>query len=120
MHYKRKKPKNSRAGCLMCKEWKVNGFRTESEGGESWSDHVRREADAMELSGLETKRKAKSKKRKYTIECKSIKKSRFWAKEWTVFKRYKIKESRDEALKTLKSKELRRFNPYLQYRKGKV
>ena len=24
-HHKRKRPKNSRAGCLMCKPWKVNG-----------------------------------------------------------------------------------------------
>ncbi len=26
MHYKRKKAKNSRAGCLMCKPHKMNGF----------------------------------------------------------------------------------------------
>jgi hypothetical protein len=24
-NHKRKKPKNARAGCLMCKPWKVNG-----------------------------------------------------------------------------------------------
>lgn len=24
-HHKRKRPKNRRAGCLMCKPWKVNG-----------------------------------------------------------------------------------------------
>lgn len=28
MHHKRKRPKNSRAGCLMCKPWKVNGAPT--------------------------------------------------------------------------------------------
>jgi hypothetical protein len=26
MHHKRKRPKNARGGCLMCKTWKVNGF----------------------------------------------------------------------------------------------
>ncbi len=25
MHHKRKRPKNRRAGCLMCKPWKANG-----------------------------------------------------------------------------------------------
>jgi hypothetical protein len=25
VHHKRKRPKNRRAGCLMCKPWKVNG-----------------------------------------------------------------------------------------------
>ena len=25
MHHKRRRPKNRRAGCLMCKPWKVNG-----------------------------------------------------------------------------------------------
>lgn len=24
-HHKRRRPKNRRAGCLMCKPWKVNG-----------------------------------------------------------------------------------------------
>jgi hypothetical protein len=26
MHFKRKRPKNARAGCLMCKPHKANGF----------------------------------------------------------------------------------------------
>ena len=26
MHHKRKKPKNSRSGCLMCKANKINGY----------------------------------------------------------------------------------------------
>jgi len=42
MHHKRKRPKNSRAGCLMCKPWKVNGFATERKDGERFSDHKRR------------------------------------------------------------------------------
>ncbi len=42
MHHKRKHPKNSRAGCLMCKLWKVNGFATERKDGERFSDHKRR------------------------------------------------------------------------------
>lgn len=27
MHFKRKKPKNSRSGCLMCKPHKMNGAK---------------------------------------------------------------------------------------------
>ena len=42
MHHKRKRPKNGRAGCLMCKPWKVNGFATERKEGERFSDHKRR------------------------------------------------------------------------------
>jgi len=42
MNHKRKRPKNRRAGCLMCKYWKVNGFATERKDGERFSDHKRR------------------------------------------------------------------------------
>lgn len=42
MNYKRKRPKNRRSGCLMCKYWKVNGFATHRVGGESFSNHARR------------------------------------------------------------------------------
>lgn len=42
MNHKRKRPKNRRSGCLMCKPWKVNGFATERKDGEKFSDHRRR------------------------------------------------------------------------------
>lgn len=29
-HHKRKRPKNRRAGCLLCKPWKANGFARRS------------------------------------------------------------------------------------------
>ncbi len=32
MHHKKKKPKNSRAGCLMCKPNKMNGWNKEKLG----------------------------------------------------------------------------------------
>jgi hypothetical protein len=44
MHHKRHRPSNRRAGCKMCKPWKVNGFRTEAREGEKFSDHRRRHA----------------------------------------------------------------------------
>lgn len=44
MHHKRRRPRNARAGCKLCKPWKVNGFRTERPDGETFSDHRRREA----------------------------------------------------------------------------
>jgi hypothetical protein len=45
MHHKRKRPKNARAGCLLCKPWKVNGFATKRTEGEAITDHVRRHAE---------------------------------------------------------------------------
>jgi hypothetical protein len=41
-HHKRKRPKNQRAGCLMCKPWKMNGFGQGKPDAESASDHRRR------------------------------------------------------------------------------
>ena len=43
MNHKRKRPKNQRAGCLMCKYWKVNGYSTEKKDGEQFGSHRRRE-----------------------------------------------------------------------------
>lgn len=45
-NHKRKRPRNQRAGCKMCKGWKVNGFRTERRDGERFSDHRRRSEPA--------------------------------------------------------------------------
>ena len=42
MNRKRKRPKNRRGGCLLCKPWKVNGFATERQNGERFSNHRRR------------------------------------------------------------------------------
>jgi len=44
MNHKRGKARNQRAGCKMCKPWKVNGYRTERYDGERLSDHKRRVA----------------------------------------------------------------------------
>ena len=42
MHHKRGKARNRRAGCKLCKPWKINGVRTERLDGEKFSDHRRR------------------------------------------------------------------------------
>lgn len=42
MHHKRGRARNRRAGCKMCKRWKVNGVRTERADGEKFGDHRRR------------------------------------------------------------------------------
>lgn len=47
MNHKRGRARNRRAGCKLCKPWKMNGVRTES-GGEAWSDHKRRASAAPE------------------------------------------------------------------------
>lgn len=49
MNHKRGRPRNRRAGCKMCKPWKVNGFRTGRRDGEKFSDHRRRIAAGDEL-----------------------------------------------------------------------
>jgi len=36
-HHKRRRPKNRRAGCLMCKPWKANGA---SDGSRYWIPKV--------------------------------------------------------------------------------
>ena len=42
MHHKRKRARNARAGCKLCKPWKANGVRNERADGERFSDHRRR------------------------------------------------------------------------------
>ena len=51
-NHKRRKPKNSRAGCLMCKPWKVNGQNKESKANAKPADFKRKEAMKQELAGL--------------------------------------------------------------------
>lgn len=50
MNHKRRRPKNRRAGCRLCKPWKANGHRTERADGERFSDHRRRLAADREIS----------------------------------------------------------------------
>ncbi len=54
MHHKRKRPRNRRAGCKLCKPWKVNGFRTERKDGERFSDHRRRHAAPAEFQTIKS------------------------------------------------------------------
>lgn len=60
MPHKRGKRRNVRAGCKMCKPWKVNGVRTERPEGEKFGDHRKRVAAAVAiaiaLSGCATTR----------------------------------------------------------------
>ena len=48
-NHKRKRAKNRQCGCLLCKPWKVNGYRTERLGGKRFSDHRRRKFAAEEI-----------------------------------------------------------------------
>jgi hypothetical protein len=48
MHFKRGKARNARAGCKLCKPWKVNGFHTGRLAGERFSDHRRRSSATLE------------------------------------------------------------------------
>lgn len=48
-HHKRGKRKNRRAGCIMCKPWKMNGYGKDSPGWEKFSDHVRRQVAQQDI-----------------------------------------------------------------------
>lgn len=49
MHHKRRRARNRRAGCKLCKPWKINGFRTERIEGEKFSDYRRRRFATIDL-----------------------------------------------------------------------
>lgn len=48
MHHKRGRPKNRRAGCLMCKNNKVNGFPKHKKVGHTGFGKIRDEHCAKE------------------------------------------------------------------------
>lgn len=50
MNHKRRRPRNRRACCKLCKPWKINGVRTGSISGEKFSDHVRRVSARLAMS----------------------------------------------------------------------
>ena len=45
MHHKRKKRRNLRAGCKMCKPWKINGVNKWAKHQAKASDFRRRQED---------------------------------------------------------------------------
>lgn len=45
MHHKRKKRRNLRAGCKMCKPWKINGVNKWAKNQAKPSDFRRRQSD---------------------------------------------------------------------------
>ena len=53
-HHKRKRSKNQRAGCLMCKPWKMTGYAQNRPDGESFSDHRRRHSAGSELNDFQS------------------------------------------------------------------
>jgi hypothetical protein len=48
-HHKRRRLRNRRGGCKLCKPWKLNGFHTERADGEKFSDHRRRTLAAEQI-----------------------------------------------------------------------
>ena len=48
-HHKRRRPKNRRSGCLLCKPWKMNGFAKGRLDAERLSDHRRRDSADQEI-----------------------------------------------------------------------
>lgn len=50
-HHKRRRPRNQRAGCKMCKPWKINGAGDSNmmEHPEKWSDYKRRKFQKQDM-----------------------------------------------------------------------
>jgi len=48
-HHRRGRAKNRRAGCLLCKPWKANGYGKNRRDRERFSDHRRRDAASREI-----------------------------------------------------------------------
>lgn len=49
MNHKRRRPRNRRAGCKMCKPWKINGVGKHTIKSEAFSDYKRREFQSRDL-----------------------------------------------------------------------
>ncbi len=47
MHHKKKRLVNRRAGCKLCRPWKINGVRSDNLEGERFSDLGRRYAQSL-------------------------------------------------------------------------
>ena len=54
MNFKRKKPRNSRAGCKLCKPWKISGIARTNEIFEQRCDHKRRIFAIRDIREAET------------------------------------------------------------------
>ena len=52
MNHKRKRPKNRRAGCLLCKPHKANGAKGRKTE-QTMQERVARERDAFELAEVD-------------------------------------------------------------------
>jgi hypothetical protein len=55
MHHKRRRPKNRRAGCLLCKPHKANGAKG-SEEAQSLAERQSRAAARWELEQIQARR----------------------------------------------------------------
>jgi hypothetical protein len=58
MHHKRKRPKNRRAGCLLCKPWKASGASRLRPEAEAFSAHRRRVTAEVERRAALTGRRS--------------------------------------------------------------
>jgi len=55
-HHKRKRAKNRRAGCLLCKPWKMNGFAKGRLDAEGFSDYLRLHSADLEIEQVRRER----------------------------------------------------------------
>ena len=96
MHHKRHRPKNRRAGCLMCKPWKGNGMSRVEPRRRA----VRADTDAAQQMGTHHAPRPKpSRRKRYTIQYRCL---RGWMPHgWRVWGRYGTPQARRQALATL-------------------
>ena len=95
-NFKRKGPKSTRAGCLMCKPHKHQGS-SDSFGSLTLQEQraVLSDQDSLD-EGVETRHRGRAKiKKPYTLErCET-------GHAWAVYRRYATKAGRDMALTAL-------------------
>ena len=110
-HYKRKGPKDTRAGCLMCKPHKSNGAKG------SFGSQTMQERKAIVATQLPRTWSKGGKRKPYTIEACSGS-GDYLPKEshWMLFRRYAMERDRDQALAVLQRKMSRRA--FLRRRRG--
>lgn len=111
MHHKRRHPKNRRAGCLMCKPWKMNGM---GRSAETMQERRAREAEARQH---DTPARHGRGKRTFLLEYRPVEGTfmfRHWGGHWRTYKRYRSERDRDNALAGLQKSDER----YFRFRKA--
>lgn len=95
-HFKRKGPKSTRAGCLMCKPHKAQWAKGSREN-QTLQEQKAREAEEPERFWPRAKKGPKA----FTLECRDLTRDVTPRGDWYVYRRYRTEQGRDDALRSL-------------------